>query len=350
MKCLVKIYKKFIIFTFKIIYGEIKIFHKNNIKFKKKKITYKNESYKVYEIDDCRIYTNTNDVAYIKDNIIIPGASLQMRKNLNQNVKFNHVINNGTPKYCKKINSRVFSLLCGVDANHNYFHWFFDSLPKYFFYKKFYKFTKNDYFIVPNLKHNYQIESLKILKIKNIINAYDQKHIRTNKLITMNFKHTINHPLWLINDLKKAFKINRFNLIKKQTKLFILREGINNLARGIENKEDLIHFLRSKNFLIINPSKLSFLNEIKLFNSAKIIISSYGAALTNIIFCRNKANVIELKNTFTDDLYKNISKKAKLNYFSLISERIKSNNVKRKWDGSINVSIRKISNILTKIN
>ena len=273
-----------------------------------------------------------------------------MRKNLNQNVKFNHVINNGTPKYCKKINSRVFSLLCDVDANHNYFHWFFDSLPKYFFYKKFYKFKKNDYFIVPNLKHNYQIESLKILKIKNIINAYDQKHIRTNKLITMNFKHTINHPLWLINDLKKAFKINRSNLIKKQTKLFILREGINNLARGIENKEDLIHFLRSKNFLIINPSKLTFLNEIKLFNSAKIIIGLYGAALTNIIFCKNNANVIELRNQYTGDLYKNITKKAKLNYYSLISKRIISNNVKRTFDGSINVSIRKISNILSKIN
>jgi len=350
MKYLTKIYKKFIILTFKIIYGEIKIFHINNIKFIKKKITYKNKSYKVYEIDDCRIYTNTNDVAYIKDNIIIPGASLQMRNNLNQNVKFNHVINNGTPKYCKNINNRVFSLLCDVDANNNYFHWFFDSLPKYFFYKKFYKFKKNDYFIVPNLKHNYQIESLKILKIKNIINAYDEKHIRTNKLITMNFKHTINHPLWLINDLKKAFKINRFNLIKKQTKLFILREGINNLARGIENKEDLIHFLRSKNFLIINPSKLTFLNEIKLFNSAKIIIGLYGAALTNIIFCKNNANVIELRNQYTGDLYKNITKKAKLNYYSLISKRIISNNVKRTWDGSINVSIRKISNILSKIN
>ena len=350
MKYLTKIYKKFIIFTFKIIYGEIKIFHKNNIKFNKKKISYKNESYNVYEIDDCRIYTNTNDVAYIKDNMIIPGASLQMRKNLNQNVKFNHVIINGTPKYCKKINSRVFSLLCEVDANNNYFHWFFNSLSKYFFYKKFYKFKKNDYFIVPNLKHNYQIESLKILKIKNIINAYDQKHIRANKLITMNFKYTINHPHWLINDLKKAFKINRFNLIKKQKKLFILREGINNLARGIENKKDLIHFLRNKNFLIINPSKLNFLNEIKLFNSAKIIISLYGAALTNIIFCKNNANVIELRNTFTDDLYKNITKKAKLNYYSLISKRIISNNVKRNFDGSINVSIRKISNILSRIN
>ena len=165
-----KIYKNFIIFIFKIIYGEIKIFHKKKIKYNIKKITYKNKPYNVYEIDNCRIYTNTNDVAFIKDNIIIPGASLQMRNNLNQNVKFNYVINNGTPKYCKNINKRVFSLLCDVDANNNYFHWFFDSLPKYFFYKKFYKFNKNDFFMVPNIKHNYQIESLKILKIKNIIN------------------------------------------------------------------------------------------------------------------------------------------------------------------------------------
>jgi hypothetical protein len=350
MKKSTKIYKKFIILIFKIIYGEIKINNKKKkINFNKKKITYKNEVYDIYEINNCRIYTNTNDVAYIKDNIIIPGPSLQLRKNLNQNVKYNHVINNGTPKYCKNINNRVFSLLCGVDANNNYFHWFFDCLPRYFFYKKFYKFNKDDFFIVPNLMYNYQKESLKILKIKNIINAYDQKHFKMSKLITMNFNNTINHPHWVINDLKKAFKINKFNLNKKKTKLFITREGINSLARDVENKKELIKFLKNKNFLVINPSKLTFLEEIKLFNSAKIIISLYGAALTNIIFCKNNANVIELRNNFTDDLYKNITKKAKLNYYSITSKRIKSNNVKRNFDGSVNVSIRKISNILTKI-
>ena len=197
--------------------------------------------------------------------------------------------------------------------------------------------------------YNYQKESLKILKIKNIINAYDQKHFKMSKLITMNFNNTINHPHWVINDLKKAFKINKFNLNKKKTKLFITREGINSLARDVENKKELIKFLKNKNFLVINPSKLTFLEEIKLFNSAKIIISLYGAALTNIIFCKNNANVIELRNNFTDDLYKNITKKAKLNYYSITSKRIKSNNVKRNFDGSVNVSIRKISNILTKI-
>lgn len=352
MKIFSKVYKKIVISFFLFWYGRIDINQnkiKDKITIKKKK--YKNTIYKFIQIENGRVFTNTSDVAYICNNTIIDGPSIQLRNNYNSNLKKNITLKNGTPKRYNKINSRVFSLLCGVDANHNYYHWFFDSLSKFFIFRKCYNFRKDDFFLVPNLKHNYQIQSLKMLNIKNILNSYNLKHIKAKKIISLNFTPIkINHPRWIIEEMKNNFisRIKRSN--KQNLKIFINRTGINSAARDVSNKKELIIFLKKKNFLIIDPSTLSFNDEIRLFNSAKIILGIYGAALTNVIFCQNRTHVIELKNNKTDNLYKNITKNLKLNYHSLISAKINSNKSRRAFDGSMYVNLLKLSKILSRIN
>ena len=115
--------------------------------------------------------------------------------------------------------------------------------------------------------------------------------------------------------------------------------------RDIINKDDLIDYLKNKNFMIIDPSKLDFLQQIKIFNSSKIIIGLYGAGLTNVIFCKKGTTIIELKNNYTDNVYKNISKAFNLKYYNLISNKVVSDGSKRSWDGHIDVNIKKLSKI-----
>jgi hypothetical protein len=351
IKIFSKIYKKIIFFFIFRLYGRILTTqNKLNKNLFTKKKSYNGNNYKFFEIKDGRLYTNTSDVAYISNNIIISGPSIQLRENFNKNVNQNITVKNGTPKFYKKINFRVFSLLCGVDANNNYYHWFFDSISKYFIFKKFYKFTNNDFFLTPNLKYNYQIQSLKMLNIKNAINSYNLKHFKVKKLISLNFKHiNINHPDWIVKEMRSSFIPKKYSN-KQSLKIFINRGGISSDARDISNKEELIFFLKNQNFLIIDPSKYSFKDEIKLFNSAKIVVGIYGAALTNVIFCQKKTHIIELKNNKTDALYKNITNKSSLYYHSLISAKINSNSSRRAFDGSIHVDMSKLSKILSKIN
>ena len=351
MKIFSKFYKKILSYFFFIIYGKISA-NQNNFDKKlivKKKI-YKKVSYKFFETNNSRLYTNGSDVAYIANNTIISGPSIQFRRKMNANVIRNIVIQKGTPKFYKKINFRVFSLLCGIDAN-NYYHWFFDCLPKILIFKKFYKFDKSDFFLAPNLKHDYQIESLRMLNIKNILNAASLKHVYAKKIITTNFSNfTINHKDWLIKELRERFALIKRKNSKQNLKIFIDRKGVSSLIRDILNKEELIKFLRNENFLIIDPSKLSFVDEIKLFNSAKIVVGIYGAGLTNAIFCQKKTHIIELKNNQTDSLFKNIIKKSKLNYHFLTSEVKASKYSSKPFDGFISVNILKLSKILSKIN
>lgn len=339
-------YKKIIISIFKKYYGKIEI---DSNFFKKKKYINKNFFYYFYEIDYGRVFTNTNDVAYLKNNKIIKGASLQIRNTgYNDNILRNVVFKTGTPKKHTFVNAKVYSILTGIESNNNYFHWFFDSLPRLLLIKKFYKVEKNDFFLVNNLKHNFQRESLKKLGVKNILNAYELKHIKAKKIITIDFhrKHT-DVPQWFVNDLRSYLLKNHKLKKKSAKKIFIDRSNTSSKTRDVYNKQELINFLKKKNFYIIDPSNLSFDKEIELFYNAKIVIGLYGAGLTNLIFCRKNCKVVELKKIKTNKLYENIAKKIGLKFNSLGCKGINNNYSNRNFDGSIIVDINKLSSLIS---
>ena len=142
------LYKKLLILFFKIFYSKIKISKKDiSINYLSRQFRINNLTVKIYEIKNCRLFTNTLDVAVIKNNFLLKGPSLQIRNNKNMKLRINSVYKNGTPKLYKNIDGRVFSLLPGLDANFNYYHWFFDSLSKIYFYKKYY----NLYYLLTSL-------------------------------------------------------------------------------------------------------------------------------------------------------------------------------------------------------
>lgn len=352
----VKLYKKFVSFFFKLYFGKItkgnnKLIHKI-INFK-----YKNTECKVYELLNSRVYTNTNDVAFIKKNKIIPKISIQIRFNghNNSNIKHNCVFTQGTPKFYKKINGRVFSLLTGQEANKNYVHWFLDSLPRFFIFKKIYKFRNDDYFLVHNLKYKWQYESLKMLGIKNILNAYNLKHILAKKIITINFKKLFLSnfnkfkytPKWILNEMRKHY-LKKIKIKKSKLKIFIDRKNISSNLRDIYNKNEVLELLKSYKFKIIDPASLGFKKEIATFNSSKMIVGIHGAGFTNLIFCKKKTKIIEFKNSNTFDGYLNISKALKLEHRTINCNTHKNKYSKKNYNGQFIVNINKLKKYLSK--
>lgn len=72
-------------------------------------------------------------------------------------------------------------------------------------------------------------------------------------------------------------------------------EGIQyNSTRGIINDREVISILKEYDFDIVDITSLNFLEQIKLFRSADIIVSPLGAVLTNCIFCDPSSIVIGL--------------------------------------------------------
>jgi capsular polysaccharide biosynthesis protein len=75
--------------------------------------------------------------------------------------------------------------------------------------------------------------------------------------------------------------------------LYITRRGNQN-GRHVENESDLLKILDDYDFLFVNPSELSFKNQLELFSNANIVIGPHGAALSHVVNFPNESQVLEL--------------------------------------------------------
>ena len=80
----------------------------------------------------------------------------------------------------------------------------------------------------------------------------------------------------------------------KNKKVFLTSERV----ERISNIKEEINYLKKKNFVIINPKKLSILNLFKILNSAKIVISEHASISHNIHITRNKPYYLLLPQAF----------------------------------------------------
>jgi len=323
------LYKKIIIKLFEILYGKPQLLKKKekDSSVKQYKIEIKKNKYTIFKLNNGVIYTDSNDTtAYISNNKFISEASMQYYKidninSFNGEISKNETLNSGTPKFKKKIKGNVLSLLSGGASKDNFTHWFTDVIPRIKIFSQKFNLNNIDKFYVPNLKYNFQKESLKLLGIKEnqIITSIKCKHINADTIFATT--HPCYHlPMkvkkWSLEYLKKSYSVSSYK--KKFKKIFLDRDQINlinldNLKeyrnlRVLINEREIKDFLHSEGFDIVKPENYSFKEQVKIFSSAKIIVGLYGAAMMMLSFCKKNTKVIEIKPLLGGNEFKNISK------------------------------------------
>ena len=94
-------------------------------------------------------------------------------------------------------------------------------------------------------------------------------------------------------------------------------------------------------FSIHETGKMSFFEQIYLFNNAKVIVGAHGAAFTNLVFCKPKTKIIEIiPKSHPNTVNKKISKVKNLNYYRFITKDLKEN---EKTTGDIVVNINALN-------
>lgn len=84
-------------------------------------------------------------------------------------------------------------------------------------------------------------------------------------------------------------------------KIFLRR---NSGTRKVTNAAELEELLVSRGYVIVEPEKLTFLQQAQLFRNAKEIVALTGAALSNAIFCRPGTHVAILMAKHENMIYK----------------------------------------------
>ena len=362
-------FKKIIHFFFFLLYGKIRKCLSAEFvdKILIKEVIKDNTKYKLYIVSNARLYTNTiDDSAVIINNKIIDGPSYQLRSEKNDNLSprnnspaINNIIFNiGTPRFKKKINGSVISLLSGGGANNNYFHWLYDVLPRLSFVENNNELKKNsnNFLLVPNYNLKFQKESLKHLNYEKnqIISSRNYRHIEPQKLFVTDHPYNItgdtkvDHekiPAWISSWLKEKF-LTRTDIKNKYNKIYIDRDDVDpkrTSNRRIINEDDLRIFLKNNGFKFIRLNNLSFLKQIEIFNNAEVILGLHGAGFANLSFCKPKTKVIELRTKQTGKILENLALNNDLYFKGLEFEPKKFSD---KHMGLIEVSINDLKNFL----
>ena len=333
-------YKNFVSKTFEKIHGKVllkkdtpnllNIFQVNDPFFK----SYENKKYNIYKIKNGRIFTDNHEsVAVIKNNILIPKLSFQQINGKLQHAKYNSVIRKGTPSLLKKISGTVLNLAQGASGN-NYFHFFFDIIPKIYLIKK--KIRNNIDFYYVSAPKKWQIKIFKILGIteSKLINSSINKHIFADQIICLD--HPWYHKGFIQNQVKRLPKwvilINRKIFLKKALKfkcakkIFLDRSGSRFNHCQISNQKTVNKWVKKNDLKICKPEKLPFKKQIHLFKNASVILGAHGAAFTNIIFCKPGTKIIEIiPANHPNKKCERICKILKLKYFRIVTKPDDSN-------------------------
>lgn len=83
-------------------------------------------------------------------------------------------------------------------------------------------------------------------------------------------------------------------------KIFLRR---NSQYRKIVNAGEVEEFFDARGYAIIEPEKMTFTEQVTLFNSAQIVVGSSGAALANIVFAPRNCKIVILIGKQRDTIY-----------------------------------------------
>lgn len=88
-------------------------------------------------------------------------------------------------------------------------------------------------------------------------------------------------------------------------KVFLLR---GTRARNLCNEDRIRAVLADEGFVAVDPTRLHFKDQVRLFRDAKAIVAASGAALSNLLFCENEPDVLALvgRHILDFNMYSNV--------------------------------------------
>lgn len=202
----------------------------------------------------------------------------------------------------------------------NYVHFLTEVLPRVFLFSKECPNSNAilviDYGLHPNIM---QALGMVIGKNINIIGLETGAQILVKSLQVVspcgyipfqrrvNTKHLTDHSDGVFSPtalsmMSEFIKKNVSNLVDASTlkKIFIKR---NSKIRNLSNAEDVEHILVADGFAVIEPERLSFIEQVNIFSNAEVVIGATGAAFGNLIFCNSTTKIIILTSDYKNMIY-----------------------------------------------
>ena len=184
----------------------------------------------------------------------------------------------------------------------NYYHWYIESLPRIWslHHSAIQKYGQITLLTSRNLRKNDQ-QLLQALLPSNVTLKKVSRYLRARG-------NYIDLPIlseygfgYLPKEYVEFYRKKVFTYLglpmspQKYRKLYISREGVH--RRYFLNGDEVSKFLSDKGYEKHTMQGLSIREQVALFSSASHIISSHGAALTNMLYTPNGAEILEIHHS-----------------------------------------------------
>jgi len=80
----------------------------------------------------------------------------------------------------------------------------------------------------------------------------------------------------------------------KGNRVYISRNK--SFSRKIENEKEVFGILKDKGFILVSCEDMTFRDQVKLFSNADFVVGPHGAGMTNALFVRKNAKILEIRN------------------------------------------------------
>lgn len=232
-------------------------------------------------------------------------------------------------KRLKNIEKAIFIIT--PEASNNFYHWHLDLLPRILLCKIVIEDFSSRHIIIHSELKKYEKEFYEYLGIdpKKIICLNNYKVLPVSDLIVPKYTFDYDRQLDIYGDNSTKWKKKIFNYVKNnvfkidatvenQTLVYLQRGGDNRFGRNLIGEDEIIPLLKKIGFQIYNPINYSIKEQAEILSKAKCVVSIHGAAMSNIVYCKEDTLIIELMSPFNlPNCFNNISKNFGLKYESI---------------------------------
>ncbi len=257
------------------------------------------------------------------------------------------------PDHAIKVPGRV--AVISQIAYFNYYHWLVEVLGRLALLEMHH--IEYDWLYVPNntpvMKKTLELWGVDPKKIisppaNNTCSLQADQIILPSFLMSTNIGFDFTHPYtnnYVRNKLLTAVlaKDIKHNFNKK---VFISRQDT---GRKFTNENDIFNALKSYGFEKYELSKLSFEEQVLLFNNAEIVIGEHGAGLANVLFCKPNTQVIEIFQELKSICFWALANLSGLNYNAIKTMEFEQNYMKA-WRSQAPISHEKIQETIKILN
>ncbi len=230
-----------------------------------------------------------------------------------------------------------------------YYHWMMDAIPRIHLLQK--SKLPYDRILVP-AHTRFQRECLDALGIEpqRIFPAVPRQHIEAAQLVVPTMPGLTAHtPRWACQFIRESFLASAARG-PAQRRIFASRQK--SATRKLTNEAALVAALDRYGFEQVFPEELSFAEQVRLFDEAAIVVATHGSALTNLVFCRPGASVIEIFSpNYMNTLYWALANQLDLNYHYVRGEgkRLSATKRGRRVHENITVDPTKVTRLIDGI-